>query len=403
MDKTYITLGIVTVISLLLAYYMGRRLVDPNWHKLLRRSIWLLLWLIALAVPALLYLRVQMLSHGRQLEFTVLLYALGLLSIVLFMTVVRDLVLALVHLVESMIAAHQKRSSNLQSYAAYDKQLQRRAFMVKATRLAAWVGTVGMFGRSAVDAHDLGPTLVMVDVPIANLPEALNGVKIVQISDLHIGQIQNAPQLIEAVVKAVASVQPDVVALTGDMADGLVKDLSVVAAPLASIQAKYGKYFVTGNHEYYTETPENWLAQWQKFGYRALQNEHAVLTIQGERLVVAGVHDLHAAKRHKTHVCSPQLALKDAPSVPTILLAHHPDTIKLADGLKIDLQLSGHTHAGQYFPGTLIVRWVHAMSAGLNRYRNSWVYVNTGTGYWGPPLRSTDVLSEISVLTLRRV
>jgi len=94
--------------------------------------------------------------------------------------------------------------------------------------------------------------------------------------------------------------------------------------------------------------------------------------------------------------------LQNAPDVTTILLAHHPDTAELTDDVRVDLQLSGHTHGGQYFPGTLLVRLVHRFKIGLNRHRNGWVYVNSGTGYWGPALRTTDVVSEISLLTLRR-
>ena len=173
-------------------------------------------------------------------------------------------------------------------------------------------------------------------------------------------------------------------------------------APLAQLQAKYGRFFVTGNHEYYTEKAEKWIAEWEQLGFVPLQNQHRVLDINGSPLVIAGVHDLHAGQRHATHVCSPQAALQNAPSAPTVLLAHHPDTYKLTEGLHVDLQLSGHTHAGQYFPGTWIVRWVHKFTAGLHALTNGWIYVNSGTGYWGPALRSTDVLSEITLLTLKR-
>jgi hypothetical protein len=137
-------------------------------------------------------------------------------------------------------------------------------------------------------------------------------------------------------------------------------------------------------------------------GFTTLQNEHQVLNINGTSLVIAGVHDFRSGKRHATHVCSPQQALKNAPDATTVLLAHHPDTVRLVEELRVDLQLSGHTHGGQYFPGTLLVRWVHEFKAGLNRHRNAWVYVSSGTGYWGPALRSTDVVSEIGLLTLRK-
>ena len=402
MNTTYIVPLILNLILLASAYYVGRRLIRPSWSGSVRFVLWCVVLVIAFSLPVSFVFRRYWLTLGHVWAIQLLQYAMGLYSIVLFMTVARDLLLGLGYVLERFVRYQQKRATNFQTYAAYEQQLKRRDFLRESSRWGVFALTTGAFGRAAVDANDMQPTVVPVDVPIRNLPQALNGVRIVQISDVHVGQIHHEARLVNAVVQAVNALNADIIALTGDMTDGTVVQLRERLAPLMQLQAKYGRFFVTGNHEYYTEKAENWQAEWSRMGFTTLQNQHVALAINGATLVVAGVHDLRAGQRHATHVCSPQLALQGAPAAPTVLLAHHPDTAKLTDGLQVDVQLSGHTHAGQYFPGTWIVRWVHDFKAGLNPHNNGWVYVNSGTGYWGPALRSTDILSEITLLTLKR-
>ena len=394
---------LLSVLLFALVYYVGRRLINPSWSEGVRLTLWTMLIVMAACVPLLFVFRRFAFLHQDSIILQGMQYALGLYTIVLFMTIARDVFLILIAAIQAIQSVFKKSSQTFQPYATYQQQLHRRAFLLQATRIGALVGTVGVFGRAAVRANSAQPTVVSSEVVIANLPVALDGVRIVQISDLHVGQIHHAAPLIESIVKTVQELQPDIIAVTGDMTDGMVAQLSAQLAPLAQLKGKYGQYFVTGNHEYYTDTPENWLAHWAQLGFTTLQNQHQVLSINGAPLVIAGVHDYHSGKRHAAHVCSPQLALRDAPDATTILLAHHPDTAYLTDDVRVDLQLSGHTHGGQYFPGTLLVRWVHKFNIGLSRYRNGWVYVNSGTGYWGSALRSTDVVSEISLLTLKRV
>lgn len=399
---TYVLPLILNLILFASAYYVGRRLIRPSWSDGVRFVLWCAVLVMAFSLPVSFVFRRFWLTLGGVWVIQLLQYAMGLYSIILFMTVMRDVLLLVGGWVERSIARQQKRATDFQSYASYERQLQRREFLRESTRWGALALSVGSFGRSAVDAYDMRPTVVPVEVPIRDLPAALDGVRIVQISDVHIGQIRHERELLAAVVAEVNELKADIIALTGDMTDGTVAQLRERVAPLQQMRAQYGQFFVTGNHEYYTEKAENWLAEWSRLGFTTLQNQHAVLSIQGATLVVAGVHDLRSGHRHATHVCSPPAALSGAPSAPTILLAHHPDTAQLTEGLPIDLQLSGHTHAGQYFPGTWIVRWVHRFKAGLSAHGRGWVYVNTGTGYWGPALRSTDVLSEITLLILRR-
>ena len=402
MNMTYVVPLILNLILFASAYYVGRRLINPSWSGAVRFALWCAVFVMAFSLPVSFVFRRFWLPLGHVGVIQVLQYAMGLYSIVLFMTLARDIFLFLSGMVERSMARRQKRATQFQSYASYELQNKRRDFLRESSRWGALVLTTGVFGRAAVDANDMQPTVVNVSVPIRNLPPALEGVRIVQISDVHIGQIRHERRLVDAVVATVNQLNADIIALTGDLTDGSVAQLRDQVAPLAQMRANHGRFFVTGNHEYYTEKAENWLAEWARLGFTTLQNQHAVLNINGAPLVVAGVHDLRASQRHATHVCSPQLALQGAPSAPTILLAHHPDTAQLTEGLPIDLQLSGHTHAGQYFPGTWIVRWVHDFAQGLSANGRGWVYVNSGTGDWGPALRSTDIVSEVTLLTLTR-
>lgn len=398
----YVLPLILNLVLFASAYYVGRRLISPRWSDGVRWVLWCVVLIMAFSLPVSFIFRRFWLTLGHMWVIQLLQYAMGFYSIVLFMTVARDVLLLVGGWVERSIAREQKRAARFQTYASYEQQIKRRDFLRESSRWGALVLTVGSFGRAAVDANDMRPTVVRVDVPIRDLPPALEGVRIVQISDVHIGQIRHERHLIDEVVAAVNGLNADMIALTGDMTDGTVAQLRERLVPLMQMKAQYGRFFVTGNHEYYTEKAENWLAEWSRMGFTTLQNQHVVLNVNGSSLVVAGVHDLRSGHRHATHVCSPQAALSGAPSAPTILLAHHPDTAQLTEDLPIDLQLSGHTHAGQYFPGTWIVRWVHDFKAGLNPRGRGWVYVNSGTGYWGPALRSTDVLSEVTLLTLKR-
>ena len=399
---TYLIPLILNIILFFSAYYVGKRLIHRDWPKGVRFLLWSALLLMAFSLPIQFIFRAFWLNHGQTWIIQLLQYAMGLYSILLFFTVIRDVLLLCGYLFERIVNWQEQKKRLTLSTATYQLQNQRRNFLRESTRFGVGAVSLGTFGRFAVNANDMQPTVVSVDVPIQNLPQALEGVRIVQISDVHVGQIRHEQRMVKQIVEAINALNADVIALTGDMTDGTITELRERVAPFAQLKANYGRFFVTGNHEYYTEKAEKWIEEWSRLGFTALQNQHEVLTINGAPLVVAGVHDLRSSQRHESHVCSPQAALQNAPSAPTILLAHHPDTYELAEGLHVDLQLSGHTHAGQYFPGTWIVRWVHKFTAGLHALTNGWIYVNSGTGYWGPALRSTDVLSEITLLTLKR-
>ena len=244
------------------------------------------------------------------------------------------------------------------------------------------------------------PRVVRVTVPIAGLPADLAGLRIVQLSDLHIGPTLKR-DFVEAVVAAANGLAPDVVVLTGDVADGFPLALRDDVAPLAGLDAPLGKFFVTGNHEYYWDAV-GWVSEVRRLGFDVLINAHRLLRRGEGRLLLAGVTDRSAGRGIPGHASDPQAALAGAPANDVkVLLAHQPTSAFAASAAGFDLQLSGHTHGGQYFPFNLLLRLFQPFVAGLHRLEEMWLYVSRGTGYWGPPLR-LGAPAEITVIELVR-
>jgi len=243
------------------------------------------------------------------------------------------------------------------------------------------------------------PSVVSVRVPIAGLPAALEGFTIAQISDLHVGTTIRG-DYVDSVVQEVNRLHADMVAITGDLVDGSVADLAQHVAPLAALSSRHGTYFVTGNHEYYSGV-RPWVAHLQRLGMRVLMNEHVVLRHDDAPLVVAGVADYSAHHFEAAQRSDPQAALAGAPAEAStrVLLAHQPRSAAAAALAGFQLQLSGHTHGGQFLPWNFFVPLQQPFTAGLHRLHNLWVYTSRGTGYWGPPKRF-GAPSEITLLRL---
>ena len=242
------------------------------------------------------------------------------------------------------------------------------------------------------------PRVHHVRVPIRGLHADLVGFRILQLSDVHIGPtIRRA--FVERLVLQTLAQPADMIAITGDLVDGSVRDLLHAATPLGELTNR-PVFFVTGNHEYYSGANQ-WIAALKGLGIRVLSNEHEVLQKGGATIVVAGVNDITAHQIIPSHKSDPFRALSGAVGDLRVMLAHQPRSVFGAAEAGADLVLSGHTHAGQYFPGTWIVRLVQPFVVGLARYRDTQVYVSPGTGYWGPPLR-LGTRSEITLLELMR-
>jgi predicted MPP superfamily phosphohydrolase len=225
-----------------------------------------------------------------------------------------------------------------------------------------------------------GPRIERVDLPVAGLHPDLDGLRIVQISDLHVGP-NIGRRYVERVVELTRSLRPDLVVLTGDIVDGPVERLAPHVAPLAELAKGGSAYFILGNHDCYAGA-ESWIAHFREMGMRVLLNSHEVVRKGNARLLVGGVVDPAYGRLR------PEISIAGEPADFRLLLAHNPRLAPLGAAAGFDLQLSGHTHAGQFFPWTLAVRLVHAPHvAGLSREGNMTVYVSAGTGTWGPPVR----------------
>jgi predicted MPP superfamily phosphohydrolase len=237
-----------------------------------------------------------------------------------------------------------------------------------------------------------------VDVPMPGLPPALQGFRIAQISDLHVGPTIKGDYL-QRIVDTVNALDVDVIAVTGDLVDGSVSELREHVAPLGQLRSRHGVFFVTGNHEYYSGA-KPWVAELRRLGVRVLMNEHVVLRHNQAPLVLAGVADYSAHHFEPDHKSDPFMAVAGAPDAAVkVLLAHQPRSANAAEAAGFHLQLSGHTHGGQFLPWNFFVRFQQPFTSGLHAVKNLLVYVSRGTGYWGPPKRF-GAPSEITHLRL---
>jgi len=306
--------------------------------------------------------------------------AMGLFSSLFVLTVLRDLALLAWGLASLALPVG--------GFAAFE-----RDSAAAVPLLGLLVTALGLWNARRTAA------VVDVDVPIAGLPGALHGFTIAQISDIHVGPTIKAPYL-RRIVDAVNRLRADMVAVTGDLVDGSVPELSAHVAPLAELRSRHGTFFVTGNHEYYSGAAP-WVTELRRIGLRVLMNEHVVVRHDGAEMVVAGVTDFSAHHFDPAQRSDPQAALAGAPqdAGTRVLLAHQPRSADAAERAGFDLQLSGHTHGGQFWPWNLFVPLQQPFTAGLNRLRRLWVYTSRGTGYWGPPKRF-GAPSEITRLRL---
>ena len=304
------------------------------------------------------------------------LIAMGLFSSLFVLTVLRDLLLSVVRVFASTAQASAWVTPSAEC----------------TLLLAVLVTLVGLIVARR-------PRVVRIDIPVQRLPQGLHGFSIAQISDVHVGPTIKKG-FVERIVQRVNSLKADLIAVTGDLVDGSVADLAAETAPLAQLAALHGAYFVTGNHEYYSGE-RAWTQEVRRLGMHVLKNEHVVLRHRGASLVLAGVTDFSAHHFDPAQRSDPAGALAGAPidAGAKILLAHQPSTATAAADAGFDVQLSGHTHGGQFWPWNHFVRFFQPFTGGLDRLKNMMIYVNRGTGYWGPPNRF-GVPSEITHIRL---
>ena len=227
-----------------------------------------------------------------------------------------------------------------------------------------------------------GPELVRVSMPVR---AALSGYRIVQLSDIHIGPTLGAT-FARQITERVNALHPDLIVITGDLVDGSVPELASEVAPLAALQANDGVVFALGNHEYLSGV-DAWIEHLEGLGWRVLRNKRLALP----RLDVVGVDDEQ-----------PNLAQALAghsEQKPTLVIAHEPSVFAEACQAGIDVALAGHMHGGQLFPLGVLAWLDQGYVAGRYTCGSTELYVSSGTGYWGPPMR-LGTRAEITLLEL---
>lgn len=384
-------LGPITLFSLLLHGLIAWRLLPDlsAGTTLSTEALASILLVSALLIPQ--GLRRQHATHntlGTAVTWLGLL-CMGLFSSLFVLTLLRDAALLVLWITQGVGL-----------FAALNMPAVRHASAQSVPVLALLMTVLGFWNARRTAA------VVRVDVPVANLPTTLHGFTVAQISDVHVGPtIKN--HYLQRIVDRVNSLDANMVAITGDLVDGSVKELGHHIQPLAQLQSTHGSFFVTGNHEYYSGA-HSWIAALRQLGIRVLMNEHVVIQHSKDSqdpepatVVVAGVADYSAHHFDESHRSDAQAAMAHAPehAVFKLLLAHQPRSAAAAEKAGFDLQLSGHTHGGQFWPWGYFVRFQQPFTAGLHKLGALWVYTSRGTGYWGPPKRF-GAPSEITLLRL---
>lgn len=267
----------------------------------------------------------------------------------------------------------------------------RRLFVSRVVGGAAATAAVATVGYGTYGVLR-GPGVKRVTVPLARLPRSAHGFRIAVVSDIHLGPVLGRG-FAQKVVDTINATQPDLIAVVGDLVDGSVKDLGPAAAPLARLRARHGAYFVTGNHEYFSGAAQ-WVEEVRRLGLHPLENARTELPA----FDLAGVNDLAGESEGQGPDFARALGDRDT-SRAVVLLAHQPVQIHEAVKHHVDLQLSGHTHGGQLWPGNFIAAAANPTVAGLDRYGDTQLYVSRGAGAWGPPTR-VGAPSDITVIEL---
>lgn len=362
-------LAVVTSLDVAIHGYLYLRLVrDPGWPRWVRRGGVVLFVALALLIPV-----GFVGSRTLPVEASIVLarIAFGWMGVMFFLLVgcaAIDLLRLLAHV--------PKKALDVPA------DPDRRQALARLTAAGVGVTTGVVTGVSLRNA--MGEVQVAEQaVRLARLPPALDGLEIAQLSDVHIGA-SLGEGFLRGIVEKTNRLKPDLIVITGDLVDGSVAQLERHVAPLARLASRYGVYFVTGNHEFYSGA-DPWCAHLEKLGISVLRNRFVHIGDAGARIQLAGIDDY--TKTGGTAVAR-RLAERLDPELETVLLAHQPRSIGDARALGAGVQLAGHTHGGQIYPFTELVRLTTPYVAGLYRHdEQTQIYVSRGTGFWGPPMR----------------
>ena len=353
-------------------YYIWARLIrDPELPALAYRTLTTLVVVLFVLVPVSFFLRRSEASWTVPITWVASVW-LGLLLLLFFTLAFGDFARGVYSLVSRFVEAEPADPA-------------RRTAIARILAIGVAV-VAGSLSALAVRSGLARVALREVEVRLKRLPRAANGMTIVQLTDIHVGPTIGR-DFIEQIVERTNAAEADVIAITGDLVDGSVAELREHVAPLAKLRARYGVYFVTGNHEYYSGV-DAWCAELERIGIRVLRNERVTIGDGDASFDLAGIDDHSASGFGGDHGADlPRAVAGRDPSRELVLLAHQPRAVFEAVRHGVGLQLSGHTHGGQIWPWNYFVRLQQPVVSGLRRFGETLVYVSNGTGYWGPPMR----------------
>jgi predicted MPP superfamily phosphohydrolase len=389
------------IVTALLIGYLGWRWIGPTRiAKRARIAAWIALVMV---IPLNLASRSIGLTMGGTTGF-VLSHAAGFttgfLAFGLMLLVCRDAVWGLA--LGADFVMHRFVGRNL-----LPEDRDTRKGWLRKSGVAVAASSIGLLAFGYAGARR-DPVLERVVVDVPGLHPDLDGYRIAQITDVHLGGFTSGEDF-PNVVDRVNALGADLVAVTGDLGEVHVAYATKDAEPLGLLKARDGVYYVPGNHEVYAGV-EEWVALVRSLGVTALINEHRLIRRGEGRLIVAGVpnaaHGMHGtppgAKGIAAVRSDPAAALRGAPQADfRLLLAHQPSSAKEAEPAGFDLMLAGHTHGGQFFPWNCVAKHSYGFLEGMGRLGSLRVYVSRGVGVYIVPAR-IGVPSEITLLELRR-
>jgi uncharacterized protein len=384
---------VIIIVALSLGVtFIGRRLIRTSrLRKRWNIAAWVGLILFFVFPIVFTILIRQIGGTSPPLVSWVIYVGLGFLSFVFFILLARDILWFLTWV--------GRKTSALFSHNTIEPDASRRQFLLESLNLGV-VGAAALATSYGIYEARKTPGLVSLDIPIPRLPQAFDGFRIVQICDIHAGLTVDR-DWIEKVVGEVQKQSPDLIAFVDDMVDGSVPALQRTVAPFADLKAPYGKFFTTGNHEYYSGA-NPWIEHARVLGFDVLMNEHRKIEKNGSTIVLAGVTDYTAGQFYKDQASDPHKAVEGTVTDDVkILMAHQPRSLYQLGDLKIDFTMHGHTHGGQFIPWNWFATIGQPFIKGLHKWNEGLVYVSKGTGYWGPPVR-LGARSEVTIFTLRK-
>lgn len=260
---------------------------------------------------------------------------------------------------------------------------ERRGFFQNALNITSGIFALGYLGAGLIEGR-LQPRIESLRIPLKNFKGRISAV---QISDLHIGGLIEE-NVVHGIVQQINALNPDFIVLTGDIVDAEISRVSKAIEEISKLQAPLGIYFVLGNHEYFHGI-EPLMKALKTLNIVVLENACVQIQKGESRLNLAGVYDLFGRRIGALEPNLDKALEKRNPNYPLVLLAHQPKfALEVEESHNVDLILSGHTHGGQIFPFRFLVKLEQPYLAGLYQHsKTTQIYVNRGTGFWGPPMR----------------